>query len=637
MKISWILVLFCAVTLLSGCNREANESVATTKRASFLKVGNVDQKSALSPEKINRESLASLVRVEGSASSGSGVLIGKKNGYYYVATAWHAIKSQAPGEELWIVTEDKRKHKVDIQNIDQVSSVDLGIVRFRSKSKYQVAAVGFSKMARVGDPVYVLGFPLPTTAVPVSTPRFLSGTLIGNTGSTAGNGYQLLYTNPTLPGMSGGPVYSNKGVLIGIHGRAETDITETEQRGIAVKTGTNQAVPIDHILTQYGYKQAEPKSQIEIRVDNHVAIAQGLREQRAALFPLTKEKYGNDLWKLPNLFQSQAIEQLNQAINLRPSADLYYIRQQYSAMHYGVAQASEAPDQIVDLTNAIRLDPTYAAAYLKRGELLSYSLPQKSKSDLEEALRLEPSNELVYIALSNWYDKRKLDHEFWGDGMEEHISFLEKSVDYARKAVKVNPLSAKANYNLAIALDNMYLAKARKEQDTGSPDVPISHSREALIYMEKAYRLEPESMHYLLMLSYDQLNVGDLNGALKSRKKILEVKKSKGFDRGDDYRLIARVYEQLEDHAQSFSYSWKALKNELKTKDLVAEIEDLRFDMFRMARALIAQGDRKKACSLLLYVNSYSGFVVQELKKNPWCTAAFSRKEDALPLIREGI
>ena len=37
---------------------------------------------------------------------------------------------------------------------------------------------------------------------------------------------------------------NSQGRLVGIHGQGEVDFKSSEQEGIAIKTGTNQAVPI---------------------------------------------------------------------------------------------------------------------------------------------------------------------------------------------------------------------------------------------------------------------------------------------------------------------------------------------------------------------------------------------------------
>jgi S1-C subfamily serine protease len=63
----------------------------------------------------------------------------------------------------------------------------------------------------------------------------------------------LAYSNPTLPGMSGGPVLNEQGKLIGIHGRAERveRVQNSQLRNdIAVlKTEFNYAIPINTFLT----------------------------------------------------------------------------------------------------------------------------------------------------------------------------------------------------------------------------------------------------------------------------------------------------------------------------------------------------------------------------------------------------
>ena len=75
--------------------------------------------------------------------------------------------------------------------------------------------------------------------------RFLPGQVIAYSSTPLPDGYQILYTNPTLPGMSGGSVLSSSGLLVGIHGRGETDSQATEQSGVYIKTGTNLALPIN--------------------------------------------------------------------------------------------------------------------------------------------------------------------------------------------------------------------------------------------------------------------------------------------------------------------------------------------------------------------------------------------------------
>ena len=52
------------------------------------------------------------------------------------------------------------------------------------------------------------------------------GNLVANAQMDIGYGYQLLYTNQTFSGMSGGPITNIKGELIGIHGRVRSILRE---------------------------------------------------------------------------------------------------------------------------------------------------------------------------------------------------------------------------------------------------------------------------------------------------------------------------------------------------------------------------------------------------------------------------
>jgi hypothetical protein len=177
---------------------------------------------------------------------------------YTVLTAWHVVSGQRPGEELDIFTPDGQRHQLEQGSIKRIGDVDMAVLTFTSNKTYLVAKVGDVKSVSMGNPIWVSGFPLPSPAVPTRLLRFLKGDVIANATAAIPNGYQLLYSNPTLPGMSGGAALSAQGSLVGIHGQGETDVKMSEQQGVAVKTGTNQAVPINHFVVS---KNAETLQQ----------------------------------------------------------------------------------------------------------------------------------------------------------------------------------------------------------------------------------------------------------------------------------------------------------------------------------------------------------------------------------------
>jgi V8-like Glu-specific endopeptidase len=212
---------------------------------------------AQSAEAVAKVAQAITVRIEG-ATQGSGVLVKRDGNRYTVLTAWHVVSGQRPGEELDIFTPDGQRHQLEQGSIKRIGDVDMAVLTFTSNKTYLVAKVGDVKSVSMGNPIWVSGFPLPSPAVPTRLLRFLKGDVIANATAAIPNGYQLLYSNPTLPGMSGGAALSAQGSLVGIHGQGETDVKMSEQQGVAVKTGTNQAVPINHFVVS---KNAETLQQ----------------------------------------------------------------------------------------------------------------------------------------------------------------------------------------------------------------------------------------------------------------------------------------------------------------------------------------------------------------------------------------
>ena len=167
---------------------------------------------------VARIAKAITVRIEG-ATQGSGVLVKKEGNQYTVLTAWHVVSGHRPEEELAIYTPDGKEHQLEQGSIQRLGQVDMAVLTFSSSGAYEVASIGDVKSVSSGNPIFVTGFPLPTSAVPSRLWRFLDGKVVANASVAIPNGYQLLYSNPTLPGMSGGSVLNRQGQLVGIHGQ----------------------------------------------------------------------------------------------------------------------------------------------------------------------------------------------------------------------------------------------------------------------------------------------------------------------------------------------------------------------------------------------------------------------------------
>lgn len=187
------------------------------------------------------------VLIEG-ADQGSGILLLRDRSNYTVLTAWHVLKGNGLGEEIAITTPDGVKHLAINGTVRRIGTADLAVLVFQSNDSYSLARVGSIKSVGLGDKIFVGGFPQASSAVPFVEFRVRSGDVEAISERPIPGGYRLLYTAQTLPGMSGGPVVNQSGQVIAVHGQAELAVVGTQQKGIAVKSGTNQGIPISEYL-----------------------------------------------------------------------------------------------------------------------------------------------------------------------------------------------------------------------------------------------------------------------------------------------------------------------------------------------------------------------------------------------------
>ncbi|MCU0548714.1 MAG: tetratricopeptide repeat-containing serine protease family protein [Leptolyngbya sp. Prado105] len=236
-------------------------------------------------------------RIESPADSGSGVIIAKtpsQKGYTYsVLTAYHVIAGIGVQESIEIVTADRQRHQITAKSVKAFpKDIDLAVLEFTSQQEYSVAKISTypyrlyenREYDRTQSPqmyrsaseqnqhvVFVAGFPnAENTNQLVINPGFLvdtSASAISNPQARY-QSYELLYSNMTHPGMSGGGVFDAQGRLIGIHGRSDgRQIDQNDQTvkpfleemsdGYRVRLGLSLGIPISTFLRlapQYGVR-----------------------------------------------------------------------------------------------------------------------------------------------------------------------------------------------------------------------------------------------------------------------------------------------------------------------------------------------------------------------------------------------
>jgi tetratricopeptide (TPR) repeat protein len=318
------------------------------------------------------------VLIQNNVGSGSGVLIQQKGNTYTVLTAAHVIQ---PPVTCTITTADGQQHRITASEIQSIRGVDLAVLRFKSDRTYAIAEIGSSQTLAEGNPVYVAGFPLSTAAITQPVYNFTDGKVTARSSKPFADGYSMVYSNNTLPGMSGGGVFNPSGQLVGIHGRGDVDTkleSSSVNSNIRVKTGFNLGISIETFLSHA--KAMGITTNVKIVLPNNAPSS--LKDDSVVAAAL-KAQQGDYLG---------AIAQINRAIQLSPkSAKLYFARANYYIASGQTATALE------DLDRTIALDPSAEAAYTLRGGYRSANRDTNGAiADYTQAIKLNPKNILAY-------------------------------------------------------------------------------------------------------------------------------------------------------------------------------------------------------------------------------------------------
>ena len=188
-------LLASLVGLFCACGASQPRTTQTSTAASAA------PSAPLSPAQIAARTTPSIVSIRSVESLGTGFII-RKDGW--IATNLHVV---AGAEDLIVATPDRHEYPVvEVLAIDEAR--DLAIVRVEAKDLTPLV-LGDSEAVHAGDSVVAIGHPLGLEDTVsnglVSAVRVLDPTLT-----------VLQISAPIAPGSSGGPLFSDRGEVIGV-------------------------------------------------------------------------------------------------------------------------------------------------------------------------------------------------------------------------------------------------------------------------------------------------------------------------------------------------------------------------------------------------------------------------------------
>jgi tetratricopeptide (TPR) repeat protein len=532
--------------------------------------------SAQEVENIGKEITLQIVDSQNPTVAGSGVIIKRSGNTYTVLTAYHVVKD---GKKYQIITPDKKINQIN--SVKPLPKADLAVVEFSSNNTYKFAKIGNSDRATASTTVYVTGFPVKRGAIPNPTLFFNKGQVQAN-GAAQRDGYNIIYDNDTLGGMSGGPVLNEQGEVVAIHGRAdEQTIDEKGQTkiitglGITIYSALGQmlAAGVDVGLRPEGVVAAAPKPDDffikaqekqknqdyegaiadvneAIRLNPNYAEAYKLRGS-IRIFPL-KDKQG-------------AISDFNQAIKINPKdAEAYVSRGQARGMLPGSEKLSESAErdqvikisqeEIADFSQAIKVNPNYAEAYIVRGHAhfslaiirsTSKNVPftfnseekQAAIADSTQVIKLNPNDPEAYGSRANLL-------AIFGEWKGAIADF--------NQVLKFNPNDA-----------NIYHSRGAARFESGD-------KKGALEDLNQAIKIDPNDGHKYSLRALIRAGLGDKQGAIADYRQATKIDpKVTNFD--EILKINPNDIQAYKDRGQE-RFNWGNYKKAISDFDKVLTI-----------------------------------------------------------------
>jgi S1-C subfamily serine protease len=316
-----------------------------------------------------------VVSIKTQSGHGSGAIVKHVGDTYTVLTAAHVV-NDPKSLALEIMTPDRETHDLDADDIKIApNNLDLATVTFRSDKNYPVVKLGDSNSVARGQTVFTAGFLGETL-------YFHPGKVVAISRKPQDSGYGLVVGNADiLPGMSGGGLFNEAGMLVGIDGKSVGSIDT--QRTPNGRTNPNKpvsglAIPIN-TFTQVA-------SQLRVELDDIATIPASSAPTADDFFVTAQNKAQKGDYR-------GAIADYNQTLALNPNFGEVYFRRGLARNVLRDWKQAEA-----DYSNAIVVKSDHAEAYTNRG-LIRNILKDwvRAKLDFDMAIIFNPRYSFAYV------------------------------------------------------------------------------------------------------------------------------------------------------------------------------------------------------------------------------------------------
>jgi tetratricopeptide (TPR) repeat protein/V8-like Glu-specific endopeptidase len=498
--------------------------------------------AAISPTEVAKIAKSVTVAIRTPEDRGSGTIIDRTGNTYTVLTAAHVVKKT--DSKYTIELGDGQKYPIIGRQLSAAGNIDLAVVTFQSDRPYPVVKIGDSNNAVEGSLAYVAGFPLATAAITQSVYTFSDGKITANSSKPFDKGYSIVYSCNTLPGMSGGPVFNERGELIAVHGRGdaqESTKPSDVNANVLVKTGFNLGIPVNTFIqmaSKMGVKiggQTAPVIATQPRNttadDSFVAAATKFTQgdQPGAIADLNRAIAAKPKYTAAYIARAEAnlylengeeaIRDANLALKINPKSD-----DAYAVRAAGKIGSGDSQGAFADLDRAIALNPRSARSYFYRGfGEMQYADPNKALRSINQALKIDPN---------------------YGDAY---------SVRAVTKYLIGDPQGSDSDFNRALQINkNSFLAYAYR----GLITVIAGKKEAGFSDLAKAIAISPKNPLGYQLRGGAYAATADYSQAIAEHNRAIEIKPNYA----DAYARRGLVYLQQKNFQQGLADAEKALK-----------------------------------------------------------------------------